>query len=301
MKIRHTKEGIQLFDRKTGWNVLIEEYIPKKLSLSPANVSIAITGKCNLSCRHCFVEKKDKELSLDTLVKWLKELDELGCLGVGFGGGEPLLHSKIVELCEFVHKKTSMACTLTSNGILLDEKMIKALEKNVDFCRISIDGVGKTYEKIRGIPFDFIMSRIHYVSKRIKVGINYLVNDYTCYQLDKAIEIFKKENIKEILLIPEVSKNGEIVVEQSCLNYFKSWVGKYQGDIPLRVSELGAQLIDNSVYIPGDVGYRSYLHIDCYGNLKKNSFSTQGIKILDSLKNSIELFYGEKNENLEYL
>jgi MoaA/NifB/PqqE/SkfB family radical SAM enzyme len=67
------------------------------------------------------------------------ELDEVGCLGIGFGGGEPTLHPNIEELCHFGKTETNLAITMTSHGHRLSEPLIENLKESVNFLRISMD------------------------------------------------------------------------------------------------------------------------------------------------------------------
>ena len=286
---RLTSNGVHLFNRESGLNVLLDEIPTANLSEAPANVSIALTGRCNLHCQHCFVPKSDRELPYDRLLEWLQELDDNGCLGVGFGGGEPLLYSRIVEVCDFVHTKTKMACTMTTNGVLLNDKMISRLSHSLNFCRISMDGVGKTHGTLRGTSFESLLSVIHKTVKSIKVGINYLVNDLTIGELDRAAQIAEQEGISELLLLPEVSTNSELNVSDACMCQLKKWVEDYDGPIPIRVSETIMDVFPNAVALPGDKSCRAYMHIDCNGILKSTSFSSSGVKIADGLIRSLNL------------
>ena len=61
---------------------------------------------CNFSCKHCFVKKNGKELSLDNiklivdkLVKYQK--DNNIKVRVNLAGGEPLLSNKIQEIIDY--------------------------------------------------------------------------------------------------------------------------------------------------------------------------------------------------------
>lgn len=292
-KTRLTSNGVHLFNRESGLNVLLDEIHPVNLSEAPTNVSIALTGRCNLHCRHCFVPKFDRELPYDRLLGWLQELDDNGCLGVGFGGGEPLLYSRIFDVCDFVHAKTKMACTMTTNGVLLNDKVISRLSSRLNFCRISMDGVGKTHETLRGASFDLLLSAIHAMVKNIKVGINYLVNDLTIGELDRAVQIAEGEGVSELLLLPEVSVNGDLIVSGECMCQLRNWVEDYDGPIPIRVSESIMDVFPNAVSLPGDRSHRAYRHIDCNGVLKASSFSSSGVKITNGLIRSLRLRQGE--------
>lgn len=75
MKSRFGPNGVHLFDRNTGLNVLLEELRPKESvwSISPRQVSIALTNLCDLRCAHCFAPKHKALLHTDQVLTWLKE------------------------------------------------------------------------------------------------------------------------------------------------------------------------------------------------------------------------------------
>lgn len=291
--VRMTESGVHLFNRESGLNILLDEFRPSTLSRAPANVSIALTGRCNLRCGHCFVPRVNCDLEYERVLGWLRELDDNGCLGVGFGGGEPLLYPHVFDLCAFVHRETGMACTMTTNGVLLDDAAVSRLASNLNFCRISMDGIGKTHEGIRKYSFDKLLSVIQSAAKQMKIGINYLVNDVTIGDLNRIVELAAEIGVKELLLLPEVAANGGVAVSATCLRKLKQSVLDYQGAVPIRISERFKDVVPGSLIIPGDVGTRAYMHIDCRGILKHDSFSRSGCPIIGGLIDAINLFNKE--------
>jgi MoaA/NifB/PqqE/SkfB family radical SAM enzyme len=78
-----------------------------------------------------------------------------------FSGGEPLLYQHLQELLKQAHQ-CQMRTTVTTNGILLDEKHLEKLLGNVDIIAISLDGMPETHNKIRSSPqaFEKMSSRL---------------------------------------------------------------------------------------------------------------------------------------------
>ncbi len=146
-KVRLGPDGIHLFARGSGANLLIGEIVPPKSmwAAAPRQVSIALTNTCNLSCSYCFAPKTHASLAFDRIVSWLNELDANGTIGVGFGGGEPTLYHRFAELCAHTSRNTGLAVTFTTHGHHLDEALLAQLRGNVHFVRVSMDGVGSTY------------------------------------------------------------------------------------------------------------------------------------------------------------
>jgi MoaA/NifB/PqqE/SkfB family radical SAM enzyme len=94
------------------------------------------------------------------LIGWLHDLDTNGCLGVGFGGGEPTLYEHFVELCQRVAGETGMAVTFTTHAHRIDDELVAQLKGAVHFVRVSVDGVGATYEAMRGRSFEALRLRM---------------------------------------------------------------------------------------------------------------------------------------------
>ena len=191
LKIRLTEQGLHLFDRKTGTNILIDEVtFPKnEWTICPRQVSIALTNTCNLFCSHCYASKVSSSLNKEDVQSWLLELDRAGCFGIGFGGGEPTLHPDFVELCQFGHDKTSLAISFTTHGHHLTQKLIDQIKDSVNFTRISIDGTWDRYEKIRGISFQTLLNKLNDLGKKLNYGVNYVVNETTISDLDELAKI----------------------------------------------------------------------------------------------------------------
>ncbi|EOX1770955.1 radical SAM protein, partial [Vibrio cholerae] len=150
-KVRKGPDGLHLFSRQSGINILLDSEIPplNEWTNSPRQVSIALTNACNLRCSHCYAPKQKAILDKDKVIDWMLQLDDMGTLGIGFGGGEPTLHPNLIELCRFGLEKTNLAISLTTHGQTLTAKLVEDLKASVNFMRVSMDGTYNTYEAIR--------------------------------------------------------------------------------------------------------------------------------------------------------
>ena len=283
MKKRIGPDGIHFFDRTTGNNILIDEcLLPKsEWSLAPRQVSIALTNICDLHCKFCYAPKIKATLSFDYLKKWLKEIDQLGTLGVGFGGGEPTLYPKFAQLCEFAANETDLAVTFTTHGHRLNDDLLADLKGNVHFIRISIDGVGATYEKFRGRKFDKLIERIERTRQITSLGFNVVINDLTIQELDKVTEISEKFDISEVLLLPQQATETVKGLSKDSYEQMTKWIEGYGGETRLTISDIGleANFICNPLLM--ETGLNAYAHIDALGFLKASSYSNIGQQIGD--------------------
>ncbi len=239
MKVRLGPDGIHLFNRVSGQNVLIDEVsVPPQLwHLAPRYVSIALTNACELSCPYCYAPKERAVLSVDLLKDWTVELDANGCLGVGFGGGEPTLHPGFSELCKFLAKETFLAVTFTTHGHRITSTLAEDLTDSVHFIRVSMDGIGTTYELLRERPFSNLISSIKLIRRLCPFGINFVVNGRTLPDLQTAVDMASDLGAAEFLLLPERPMRGRAGVQASELTRLRHWVEGYKGHLRLNISE----------------------------------------------------------------
>lgn len=88
--------------------------------------SLEITKKCNLECRHCFVESSPHMPLTGALNsrEWkdiILELDDLGCKSLQFIGGEPTLHPDFRELVRLASSCDFDVIEVYTNGVGLSD------------------------------------------------------------------------------------------------------------------------------------------------------------------------------------
>ena len=281
MKIRTGPDGHHFFDRRTGINVLIDEVRPAEESWSraPRQVSIALTNVCDLQCSYCYAPKTRATLTADQVLAWLIELDEAGCLAVGFGGGEPTLHPQFAEICQRAARETKLAVTFTTHGHRLTDHLLESLAGSANFFRVSVDGVGHTYEAQRGRKFDDLVGRLKSLAGVFPFGINVVVNHQTIDQLDALINLSQQVRASELLLLPQQPTDTVGGVSQELSARLEEWVRNYTGPIRLAISEAGADGLPTSDPLPGEKGLRAYAHIDASGMLRTSSYATAATPI----------------------
>ena len=299
MKSRIGPNGVHLFDRLSGLNVLLDELRPKEAiwSTSPRQVSIALTNVCDLHCAYCYAPKHKASLHTDQVLDWLKELDTEGCLGIGFGGGEPTLHPDFVDICKRVAGETQLAVTFTTHGHRLTPQLVERLKGSVHFARISVDGVGRTYEEQRGKQFASLLRGIESIANLSPFGINVVVNERTVAGLDAVSELAQKVGASELLLLPQQATTAVASMDGVVGRALQDWVSSYRGKVRLAVSEAGASGLPTCDPLPDERGLQAYAHIDASGMLRASSYSPACVKIenagvlsaLKRLRNTFEI------------
>ncbi|MCC5902406.1 MAG: radical SAM protein [Halomonas sp.] len=283
MKSRISPNGVHLFDRHSGLNILLDELCPEEAvwSMSPRQVSIALTNVCDLHCAYCYAPKHKASLHTDQVLGWLKELDAEGCLGIGFGGGEPTLHPDFVDICKRAAGETQLAVTFTTHGHRLTPRLVERLKGSIHFTRISVDGLGRTYEEQRGKQFASLLRGIESIATLSPFGINVVVNKRTVSELDAISELAQKVGASELLLLPQQATTTVASMDGVVGRALQDWVSSYRGKVRLAVSEVGASGLPTCDPLPDERGLQSYAHIDASGVLRESSFSPDGAKIGD--------------------
>jgi sulfatase maturation enzyme AslB (radical SAM superfamily) len=284
LRVRAGPSGLHFFDRITGFNLLLDEVrvTPSQWAMAPRQISIALTNACDLSCHYCYASKVPASLNDETVVAWLDELDANGCLGVGFGGGEPTLYRRFPDLCRHATKHTGLAVSFTSHAHRIDERLAGELAGNVHFIRVSMDGIGTTYEALRGKSFDSLCHHLKTVRALAKFGINFVVNRQTITDLEAAANLATEAGACEFLLLPERPSQSSMGIDGATMQALRAWVRGYCAKIPLTISETGAEGFPTSDPFSHERGLRAYAHISATGNLMRTSYDGEGVKICET-------------------
>ena len=112
---------------------------------------IHLTEKCNLNCTYCYENKKNKEISFESIKDLIDyEISRKQAYSIiVFYGGEPLLKKNMIkDTIEYINtkkSKTNFYYGITTNGTLLDEEFIKYMKNNkFIYVAYSIDGMEET-------------------------------------------------------------------------------------------------------------------------------------------------------------
>jgi sulfatase maturation enzyme AslB (radical SAM superfamily) len=284
LKVRAGPAGLHFFNRTTGINILVDEITPptSAWSAAPRHVSVALTNACDLACSHCYAPKNPAMLAFDRLAIWLSDLDANGSIGVGFGGGEPTLYPRLTELCSYAARKTNLAVTMTTHAHRLNDELLNELAGNLHFVRVSMDGVGPTYESIRCRPFGALLERITALERVARFGINFVVNSKTVGDLDAAVQLAADLGASEFLLLPEEPVGQGVGIDNETTITLRKWVNGYRGSVPLAVSEGGAEGLPTCNPLNAELGLATFAHIDASGIIKRTSYDTSGILIRET-------------------
>lgn len=193
---------------KRFYHSLLKNRLPRPLYLI-----YFVTNNCDSKCIHCFnwqaLNKPEKELSLQEIGNFSKQLDSLSSMG--FSGGEPLLRNDLNEIIGLFKKN----CKTRDFGIptnCLRPKQIyeyvkKILEANPDIALtvyLSLDGTKEVHDEIRGVKgsFEKVLETYGLLkglrsNKNFRLKVTTVISNRNADNIPELIA-FVKQNILEI-------------------------------------------------------------------------------------------------------
>ena len=226
-ELNELKENNQLFT-KDIYKALVSH--KEKKSVIKA-LCLHIAHDCNLRCRYCFAhggeymgkrEIMSAEVGKKAIDFVIKESGARRNIEIDYFGGEPLMNFEVVkEITEYAkaegekHGK-NFRFTITTNGILLDDKKMEYINENMGNIVLSIDGRKEVHDKVR-VRVDGSGSYDSIVNKFIKVAESrnqenyYVRGTFTRDNLDFSEDVMHLAELgfEQISVEPVVAQESE--------------------------------------------------------------------------------------------
>jgi len=172
---------------------------PPRSLAAPETIHFSVTGRCDQACAGCFysarpgsdVEAADAPFPL--FEKVVAEAGRARVFQMALGGGEPLLHPRIVEMVRLA-REHGIVPNITTNGNLLDGEMAVALrEAGVGQVQISLNGVTEDTNRKTRPNFQATMAAIKACREAgLPWGPNFLVTRSNLAELEPVIELGRR-------------------------------------------------------------------------------------------------------------
>ena len=176
-------------------------------------LSVEITRKCPNCCLHCSSSSNkncNEKMPYDKFKEIVLDAKELGANTVCLSGGEPFLHSEIVQMIDFVHS-CKLNCYVYTSGIVFDEfgatssfpkELIKHISGKVTKLIFNIEaGTEETYDKIMCTKNCFEKMK-RSICDVVQAGIcaeaHFVPMATNIEEIDKVISLCKKMNISKL-------------------------------------------------------------------------------------------------------
>ncbi|MFC2061724.1 PqqD family peptide modification chaperone [Elusimicrobiota bacterium] len=154
----------------------------------------AVTGRCNLKCKHCFAKDTwgNVDLSTEEILEIADQIIEAGVKSVSLFGGETLLREDIFTIIERF-KGHPVHLSVNTNATLISDEMAERFKRvGIKVFIVSLDGASsKIHDKQRGQgSFDKTMEGIKNLLKYDRsVTISFIVTKINEKEIEKIAEL----------------------------------------------------------------------------------------------------------------
>ncbi len=232
-----------------------EEFIKKYINLTkiffsryPTYIIFYVTAICNSRCKTCFNWKyntkkvlKD-ELTIKEIQKISKKYGYIQYLTLG--GGEPFLRKDIDEIARVFYKNNktkvfSIPTNCLTPKLIADktEKMLKKCPNAIFRVSISIDGIGKLHDFIRGVKGNFkkveetynLLENLRSEFPNLEILANTTFNSYNQDHIKEIHDYIRKNFKLDMYGLTLVRGNArELVAKKIDLNKYKSAIKLFE-------------------------------------------------------------------------
>jgi len=181
----------------------------------PSNILIAVTNRCQCSCRHCGVhgtgtDSKSGDLPLEDIRSILTQFRALGGVKFFIFGGEPLLRNDVVEITSMA-TELGLSSALNTNGIRMTPSLAAALHEaglcTVEFSLDSADS--RTFGQLRGYQgiLEHVLDAIRCCRDAgLVVGvITYAYRENLRGGLRDIIELSREEGVRGVRILEPIT------------------------------------------------------------------------------------------------
>ena len=113
-------------------------------------LAIEVTGRCNLSCKHCFVRPSQNHPATDEIIGIIRQAERLNCRKLIITGGEPLMRE---DLEQIISEAASLGILADLNSNLYDLTRGRACglkAAGLKEASVSLYGVGCFHDELTG-------------------------------------------------------------------------------------------------------------------------------------------------------
>lgn len=173
-----------------------------------------ITGRCNLSCKHCYRSEGNVEtLSFEDIINVLEQFIALKKkyntshgikrrAHINLTGGEPFFRKDIKEILSYLgSKKEHLTYGILSNGSFIDDEIIALLkETEVSFVQLSLDGDKNTHDFLRAKgDYERVLNKAAELERKgIKTYISFTANRENYKHLPRVAKECRKRKITKL-------------------------------------------------------------------------------------------------------
>ncbi|HDO19416.1 MAG TPA: radical SAM protein [Thermoplasmatales archaeon] len=211
---------------------------------------LRLTDRCQLRCKYCYVDKQDKEIPFDILLKVLKDAERTLITKIGLDGGEPFLYSHIEELLYYLSGNPHFKKIVMSTNTLLLPKYIDKLPENIEI-QLSIDGRKQVTDYLRGKGvYDSVIKCLELLKEtNLTYGLGMVYNQVSKKELPHVIGLALQFGCRFVHVNYQTRDFGEI--KKAPLEEYQRDISHYRRIIPPFVLEISSPLSSHSFCYAG--------------------------------------------------
>ena len=245
--------------------------------------NLHFTDFCNFACKHCFIKKNGKELSLENIKLIVDKLavyqkKQGNQIRINLAGGEPLISKNIQAIIDYIHSK-NIKVSIITNGYYITHDFITNNKDKLSMIGISVDSLNhdtniKIGRSCKGetLSKDKLIDICNFIKENgIKLKINTCVTtnniDENIIELIKAI---KPDRVKVLRAFCD-SNNSNFNISDT---QWKNTCMKYKDY--------------NVIFEDNDFMKTGYIIIDSEGNLSRDNLHLKSNSLIkDSVENCL--------------
>lgn len=225
--IRMHKEGFLCSSNIEKLSHPVSNFIYDYLENGVNGLILQVTQNCNLKCRYCSFACDETILNRDhseKIMSWEiakgaldflhKHSKNTKLLSIGFYGGEPLIETNLIEKCIEYTKKIFfdkvLTFNITTNGTIMNSKILKLLKDNNVNLLVSLDGPKEIHNINRRYfingkgSFEKVYENLMFIKN----------NDYEYFKTIKFNSVIELDNDKvrdvvDFFTLDDVTKDNE--------------------------------------------------------------------------------------------
>jgi MoaA/NifB/PqqE/SkfB family radical SAM enzyme len=178
-----------------------------EFSRRAANVFMHVLTRCNLRCRHCYINPEQhgrRRLPLERIERWLAVFAERSPgANLVLLGGEPTLHPDLPRAVQHARQLGYASITIDTNGYLFNGILDKVTPVEVDVFSFSLDGAtAATNDRIRGRgTFEVCLNGIRRAkAKGFNISLIYTVSRANLAELPAMGPLLREMGVERLFI-----------------------------------------------------------------------------------------------------
>lgn len=178
-----------------------------EFSRKAANIFLHVLTRCNLRCRHCYINPEQhgrRRLPIERIERWLAVFAERSPhANLVLLGGEPTLHPDLPRAVHRARQLGFASITIDTNGYLFHNILSKVTPQEVDVFSFSLDGAtAETHDRIRGKgSFEVCRDGIRRARARgFNISLIYTVSRANLRELPQMGPLLKKMGVERFFI-----------------------------------------------------------------------------------------------------